>query len=100
MSKPSYPALNLPITLLATTFVKNKVPHNESKLRKDDYFQALKEFNAIKRRKASIHWREKKECLEITKMRNSKEFWRKLELKHKGVPFNFKRINYTTILKS
>ena len=71
--------------------LKNKVTHNESKLRKDDYFQALNEFNAIKRRKARIQWREKKECLETMKMKSPKEFWRKLELKHKGVPFNFKK---------
>ena len=54
--------------------LKNKVTHNESKLRKDDYFQALNEFNAIKRRKARIHWREKKECLETMKMKIQKSF--------------------------
>ena len=56
----------------------------------------------IKRRKAKIHWREKKECLEITKMRNLKKFWRKLELKHKGVPINLKKDElpgYTTFLE-
>ena len=62
---------------------------SETKSRKNCYFQALKNFNAVKRRKERSYWKQKKELLGISKVKNPKEFWNKLKLKHKGIPFNF-----------
>ena len=62
---------------------------SETKSQKNCYFQALKNFNAVKRRKEQLYWKQKKELLGISKVKNPKEFWNKLNLKHKGIPFNF-----------
>ena len=43
----------------------------------------------MKRRKERSYRKQKKELLGISKVKNPKEFWNKLKLKHKGIPFNF-----------
>ena len=47
---------------------------SETKSRKNCYFQALKNFNAVKRRKERSYWKQKKELLGISKVKNPKEF--------------------------
>ena len=36
-----------------------------------------------------MYWKRKREALKLIKLKNPKEFWEKLKLKHKGMPFNF-----------
>ena len=38
-----------------------------------------------------FYWKIKKESLGKTKAKNPKEFWNKLKLKNKGLPFSFKK---------
>ena len=45
----------------------------------------------MKRKKERLYWRERKESLALTKMKNSKEFWKKLNVKRKGMTFDFSK---------
>ena len=36
-----------------------------------------------------MHWKRKREVSKLIKLKNPKQFWKKLNLKHKGMPFNF-----------
>ena len=55
---------------------------NSEKL-KTEYFEALKEFNKLKRYKERNHWKLKKGNLNHLKTGNPKEFWRKMSSKLK-----------------
>ena len=36
-----------------------------------------------------MYWQRKREAVKLIKFKNPKEFWKKLKLRHKGMPFNF-----------
>ena len=36
-----------------------------------------------------MYWKRKREALKLIELKIPKEFWKKLKLKHKGMPFNF-----------
>ena len=40
-------------------------------------------------KKERMYWKRKREALRLIKLKNPKEFWKKLKLKHKSMPFNF-----------
>ena len=56
---------------------------------KTDYFEALKEFNKLKRCKERNYWKLKKVDLNYLKTRNPKEFWRKMSSKSKKLADKF-----------
>ena len=56
---------------------------------KADYFEALKEFNKLKRYKERNYWQLKKDDLNYLKTGNPKEFWRKMSSKLKKLADKF-----------
>ena len=60
-------------------------------LYKKRYFRSLNDFDCFKWKKERFYWQIKKESLRKTKTKNPKEFWNKLKLKNKGLPFSFKK---------
>ena len=71
--------------------LRKELPQNETSIRKENFFKSLNNFNSMKRKKERLYWRQRKESLALTKMKNPKEFWKKLNVKRKGMPFNFSK---------
>ena len=71
--------------------LRKQLPQKETSIRKDHFFKSLNNFNLMKRKKERLFWRQKKESLALTKMKNPKEFWKKLNVKRKGMPFDFSK---------
>ena len=71
--------------------LRDKLPRDTQNLCKEKYFRSLNEFNYLKRKRERSYWPIKKESLGKTKTKNPKEFWNKLKLKSKGLPFSFKK---------
>ena len=71
--------------------LKDKPSRDTLDLYKEKYFRSLNEFNYLKQKKERFYWQIKKESLGKTKTKTPKEFWNKLKLKNKGLPFSFKK---------
>ena len=71
--------------------LRDKLPRDMLNLCKEKYFRSLNEFSCLKQKKERFCWQIKKETLGKTKTKNPKEFWNKLKLKNKGLPFSFKK---------
>ena len=71
--------------------LKIQLPQNETSIRKENFFKSLNNFNSMIRKKERLYWRQRKESLALTKMKNPKEFWKKLNVKRKGMPFDFSK---------
>ena len=83
--------------------IRNNYPNTELIRLKSEYFNSLKIFNKIKKRKENNYWKIKKEHLRTLKTENPKDFWRKLKLKHSGIETNFSKaelFNYFSKLAS
>ena len=83
--------------------IRNNYPNTELIRLKSEYFNSLKIFNKIKKRKENNYWKIKKEHLRTLKIENPKDFWRKLKLKHSGIETNFSKaelFNYFSKLAS
>ena len=83
--------------------IRNNYPNTELIRLKSEYFNSLKIFNEIKKRKENNYWKIKKEHFRTLKTENPKDFWRKLKLKHSGIETNFSKaelFNYFSKLAS
>ena len=71
--------------------LRKQLPQNETRIRKENFFKSLDNFNSMKRKKERLYWRQRKESLALTKMKNPKEFWKKLNVKRKGMAVDFSK---------
>ena len=71
--------------------LKNKLDPLQLEHHKKSYFDELRNFNKLKRRKEREFWNGKKRFLSLLQSNNPKEFWKNLKLKHSGVKGSFEK---------
>ena len=68
--------------------LREQRPQIETDLLQENFFKTLKNFNSMKRKKERLYWRHIREALRLMR---TKEFWKRLDTKRKGIPFDFNK---------